>query len=631
MDNHTVILNSNTETNISSDVNYYAQTKKDKVIYTATFKVGKNVTSVEKESNTCEISEVYNGNIQEPSCSVEGGKITPKVGYTSVGYSKTNGDLIGNTTLELSSNQTFYANAVANSYTVEYYNGSIKLGTSGIKVDEELTLPTIKSLNGEKEGYTFKGWTKIGESEIVEYTDGESVSNLSTTEGEIVKLYAIYVDDIKPVCSFSNTKEIYVNEIDAVELTCTDTGSKLKSTNLGISNFEVSNDSGSIVSVTNPVEIENGYKYTVSIKGLKAGATETTNGSFTISLKENSILDNTENGNIKTTSEEEKVKGLTYSQNYTKEEGVESITATKTSCTTILDNLTCDVTLPGITVKEGYSKDGWYRNEEKIENENTTYTLTKENDGQTIIAKAIANNYVVYFDPNGGSVSQDSKIVTYGETYGSLPTPTREGYKFLGWSRNLASEISKENYYLSNYNYVTSIEIKNDKNIEEITGSYFRVNGYQQNEYTDTSWLIYSRFFSIKPNTEYLLSFYIRSSNSIQTTYIKKRVGPNDGKTQLQWNANGVTDIENDINFDNDGNWHLLKAKIVSPNDVSLGKIFIGNDIPDLYGIGSYIDIANIQFTEGTEYTPYYVTKETNVNIYGDHKLFAKWQKISIQ
>lgn len=41
--------------------------------------------------------------------------------------------------------------------------------------------------------------------------------------------------------------------------------------------------------------------------------------------------------------------------------------------------------------------------------------------------------YPVTFNPNGGRVSQASKVVTIGSTYGTLPTPTRTGYSFDGW------------------------------------------------------------------------------------------------------------------------------------------------------------------------------------------------------
>lgn len=54
------------------------------------------------------------------------------------------------------------------------------------------------------------------------------------------------------------------------------------------------------------------------------------------------------------------------------------------------------------------------------------------------------NNYTITFNPNGGSVSTTSKIVTYNSTYGELPTPTRNGYNFTGWytSTSGGSKIS---------------------------------------------------------------------------------------------------------------------------------------------------------------------------------------------
>ncbi|MCL2652171.1 MAG: S-layer homology domain-containing protein [Propionibacteriaceae bacterium] len=39
----------------------------------------------------------------------------------------------------------------------------------------------------------------------------------------------------------------------------------------------------------------------------------------------------------------------------------------------------------------------------------------------------------VTLNPNGGSVSPTSLKVTYGSTFGTLPTPTRTGYTFNGW------------------------------------------------------------------------------------------------------------------------------------------------------------------------------------------------------
>ena len=41
--------------------------------------------------------------------------------------------------------------------------------------------------------------------------------------------------------------------------------------------------------------------------------------------------------------------------------------------------------------------------------------------------------YTVAFNANGGTVATSQKTVTWGSTYETLPTPTRTGYRFLGW------------------------------------------------------------------------------------------------------------------------------------------------------------------------------------------------------
>lgn len=42
-------------------------------------------------------------------------------------------------------------------------------------------------------------------------------------------------------------------------------------------------------------------------------------------------------------------------------------------------------------------------------------------------------NFSIKFDANGGVCSTSSKNVSYGSTYGTLPTPNRSGYNFVGW------------------------------------------------------------------------------------------------------------------------------------------------------------------------------------------------------
>lgn len=51
----------------------------------------------------------------------------------------------------------------------------------------------------------------------------------------------------------------------------------------------------------------------------------------------------------------------------------------------------------------------------------------------TITANWKLGEYLVTFNAKGGSVAVSTKKVTYTETYGELPIPTKSGYLFLGW------------------------------------------------------------------------------------------------------------------------------------------------------------------------------------------------------
>jgi len=62
--------------------------------------------------------------------------------------------------------------------------------------------------------------------------------------------------------------------------------------------------------------------------------------------------------------------------------------------------------------------------------------------------------YQVSFDSNGGS-SVNGIEVTFDSPYGTLPTPTREGYDFGGWytSKDGGTLITSETYYKTPYDY----------------------------------------------------------------------------------------------------------------------------------------------------------------------------------
>ena len=100
-------------------------------------------------------------------------------------------------------------------------------------------------------------------------------------------------------------------------------------------------------------------------------------------------------------------------------------------------------TLPTPT-RNGYTFNGWFSAQtggSKVESSTTVKTASNH----TIYAHWTANKYTVTANANGGTIPTTSgwtvasggatatKQVTYDSTYGTLPTPTRNGYTFNGW------------------------------------------------------------------------------------------------------------------------------------------------------------------------------------------------------
>ena len=142
----------------------------------------------------------------------------------------------------------------------------------------------------------------------------------------------------------------------------------------------------------------------------------------------------------------------------------------------------------------------------------------------TLTANWTANTYTVTANANGGTIPTTTgwtiasgsktatKTVTYDSTYGTLPTPTRTGYTFAGWSKNM---------FNPNLTYGYSSCTRNGETFTFDTGS--------QNSS--------SLFFEVQygNNTEYLSSVYSSSSTGICSGVFNK----NSSTTQLRFKYNG--------------------------------------------------------------------------------------------
>ncbi len=92
-----------------------------------------------------------------------------------------------------------------------------------------------------------------------------------------------------------------------------------------------------------------------------------------------------------------------------------------------------------IPTREGYKFVGWYS---KADGGNKVSANTVMIADKTVYAHweeivapptPTVTQYTLTLDPNGGTVSPTTKTLNNGDKYGSLPTPTRDGYKFKGW------------------------------------------------------------------------------------------------------------------------------------------------------------------------------------------------------
>ena len=176
-----------------------------------------NLTSVEGESVTLFAQwRANNYTIQFDGNTADGGNTPAQTmtydtaanltvnGYTKTGYTFTgwntqsdgggiaykDGQTVSNLTPEKEGAVTLFAQWRANNYTIQF-NGNTADG--GNTPEQSMTYDTALNLTANgytKTGYTFAGWNTQPDGGGTAYTDGESVKNLTSVDGEIFTLYA---------------------------------------------------------------------------------------------------------------------------------------------------------------------------------------------------------------------------------------------------------------------------------------------------------------------------------------------------------------------------------------------------------------------------------------------------------
>ena len=220
--------------------------------------------------------------------------------------------------------------------------------------------------------------------------------------------------------------------------------------------------------------------------------------------------------------------------------------------------------------------------------------------GRQVADESSTTKCEVTFDLNGGKLASygDSKQITkqvnYGENYGKLPVPTREGYVFKGWN---GKNMFNENKILMAIN---GAEFKNEH--------YLFFCGAAHTSYFSGI----NEISGFKPNTQYSLTVkgyenvYEGAGNTITNFRIGFRYTDNTESFQAL-NSNS----EKKITYSS------------IPNK-TIKQIYM------TYGWNGNIYLSYVQLEEGanaTTYEPYIIEETTPITQNKNHTLTAIWEK----
>ena len=93
---------------------------------------------------------------------------------------------------------------------------------------------------------------------------------------------------------------------------------------------------------------------------------------------------------------------------------------------------------PDVPSRQGYQFTDWYLDDTKYD---FNTAVTKD---MTLTAKWTVNSYTITFDTDGGSAI-DPITQDYGTAIAAPANPTREGYTFMGWDKEIPTTMPAEN------------------------------------------------------------------------------------------------------------------------------------------------------------------------------------------
>jgi uncharacterized repeat protein (TIGR02543 family) len=311
---------------------------------------------------------------------------TTRPGRTFAGWwtgtGGTGTEITAASTVDITTDTTFYAKWTPNSYTVTF---DAQGGTAPVPASKTVTVDsTYGSLaTTSRTGWAFDGWWTGSEGTGTEITAASTVSITSNTT-----LYAKW------------TPNTYTVTFDAQGGT----------TPIPVSKTVTVDSTYGLLSTTT----RTGWSFDGWWTGTEGTGTQITAESL-VSITDHITL-------------YAKWTPNTYTVTFDAQGGTTPIPASK--------NVTFASTYGPLatTTRAGRTFDGWWTGTEGTGTQITAESLVSISDDITLYAKWTPNAYTVTFDAQGGtSPNPASKTVTYGSTYGALATTTKTDRTFGGW------------------------------------------------------------------------------------------------------------------------------------------------------------------------------------------------------
>lgn len=458
-------------TTVTRNVTYYAHWTATKRSYTATF--NGNGGSTPSPSS---ITKEYNTTLGTlPTCT--------RTGYTFLGwYTASSGGTKISTTTVVTKNITYYAQWSINSYTLTFNpnGGTVTPTSKDLEYNSVYgTLPTPTRASDAQYTYTFAGWYTAA-------TGGTQVTAATKMAAKDTTVYAHWTSNTRSyTVSYQTTygtlnrtsQSIAYNSKGSCTLTMPDNTAEFTYTFVGW--YTAANGGGTKVGSKLTLEtpaITGTVTYYAYVTRSTKSYTHTfnANGGGTVSPATITKAYNTALGTLPTVSR----TGYTFvgwfdtsaASGGTQATTTTKVTGTKTwyarwsinsytftfnknggntpSATTITKEYNTAIgTLPTCTRSADntytYAFVGWFDTSASSGGTKLT-TTTKVTSNKTWYARwtSTYKNYTVTWNGNGGTPSKSSSSFHYNNALGTLPTATRTGYTFKGWSTSKTGTVN---------------------------------------------------------------------------------------------------------------------------------------------------------------------------------------------